>query len=205
MRGTHRIRNLVAAATLVATSGCGGVGLGDLGTLADILVGGGAAGAGQGQVVVEVQQIDTRQQLIQVRTQEGQTGSVSYDANTMVVYQQQQYPVTALERGDIVALQLQERSQGGYYASRIDVQQSVRERTGQVAGQAQQFAGQVGQIDHSRGIFELRMQAGTVTVTLPFNAPQATVQHFNSLRTGHTVRIEGQHLGDGRVELHRFL
>jgi hypothetical protein len=203
MRSILRFPQVVASAALLSTAGCG-AGLGDLGTLAEVLLGSGAPGGGQqGQLVAEIQQVNTRQQTIQVRTQEGQTGAVGYDNRTQVIYQQQQYPVTALQPGDIVAMQLQQAAQG-YYVSRIDVQQTARERAGQGAGQVQQFTGQVGQIDRTRGLFELRMQSGTITVALPFNASQTTVQRFNSLRTGNSVRIEGVHLGSGRVELHRF-
>jgi hypothetical protein len=55
---------------------------------------------------------------------------VLYDQQTVVVYRQQQYPVTALERGDVVNLQLLQTGQNDVYVSRVDVVQSVQERTG---------------------------------------------------------------------------
>lgn len=210
----YSIRHLAAAAfTVVALSGCAGSNLGALG---DIL--GGAMGGGgqqQGQVVVEVQGVDTRQQVIQVRTQEGQQGNVMFDQNTTVVYQNQQYPVTALERGDVVAMQLQQTQQGQTYVSQIVVQQSVQERTGQgtggtiggsgPVGQLQQMYGRVGQIDQARGIFQLQTQQGTYVVTLPYNPGNVTTDYFNRLRTGDNVRVEGTITGNGRVELYRFI
>lgn len=196
------------AALVVATSGCSG-GLGNLGALGDILTGaGGPGGSQQGQLTAEVQQVDPQRQLIQVRTEDGRTGSVRYDQNTQVIYQQQQYPVTALERGDIVVMQIQQDAQGNAYVGRVDVQQSVQQRTGQsgATGQMQQLAGQIRQIDHNRGLFEVQTQSGgVVTVSLPYNAPEATVQYFHRLRTGDSVRLEGTALGSGRVELYRFL
>jgi hypothetical protein len=208
----HSIRHLAAAAfTVTALTGCAGSNLGALG---DIL-GGAMGGAGQqqqGQVVVEVQGVDTRQQVIQVRTQDGQQGNVMFDQNTVVSYQNQQYPVTALERGDVVAMQLQQTQQGQTYVSQIVVQQSVQERTGQGgqgtvggSGQMQQMYGRVGQIDHNRGMFQLQTQQGTVTVTLPYNPGNATTDYFNRLRTGDNVRLEGTFTGQGRVELYRFI
>jgi hypothetical protein len=210
----HAIRHLAAAVfTVVGLTGCAGSNLGALG---DILGGamGGMGGAGQqGQLVVEVQNVDTRQQVIAVRTQQGEQGNVFFDQNTVVTYQNQQYPVTALERGDVVAMQVQQGQQGQTYVSRIDVQQSVQERTGQTGntggmnggGQMAQLSGRVGQIDHNRGTFQVQTQQGTYTVSLPYNPGNATTDYFHRLRTGDTVRLEGTVVGSGRVELYRFI
>jgi hypothetical protein len=122
---------------LTVLPGCaGGGGMGGLGGLGDILgsVMGGAAGTQQQQaqqVQAEVQQLDTQRQRVAIRTSQGQTGSVLYDDRTVVVYRQQQYPVTALERGDIVNMQLVQTSQNEIYVARVDVVQSVQERQGQ--------------------------------------------------------------------------
>lgn len=204
----HAIRHLATAAfTVVALTGCAGTNLGALG---DILGGmGGMGGGQQGQLVAEVQGVDTRQQVIAVRTQQGQQGNVLFDQNTLVVYQNQQYPVTALERGDVVAMQVQQTQQGSPYASRIDVQQSVQDRTGQtgggVGGQYQQMYGRVGQIDVNRGMFQLQTQQGTYVVEMPYNPGAANDDYFRRLRQGDTVRLEGTVIGNGRVQLYRFL
>ncbi|HEX2190005.1 MAG TPA: hypothetical protein VHG51_13955 [Longimicrobiaceae bacterium] len=201
------------AAVLVlalAASACAG---GNLGGLGDILAGAaGLPGSGgqQDQVVAEIQGLDTGRQLIQVRTQDGRTGSLLYDQNTVVVYQQRQYQVTNLERGDVVAIQVRQDTRGNAYASRIDVQQSVQERTGQstggVNGGVQELTGRVGQIDHQRGWFQLQTAyGGTVTVTLPYNPGSTTLSRFNRLRSGDTVRLQGTPVGNGRVELYRFV
>ena len=202
-------RRGVVLAAVLAASGCASGGLGPLG---DILAGAaGLPGSGQqqqGQVVAEIQGLDPQRRLIQVRTQNGQTGSLLYDQNTVVVYQQRRYEVANLERGDVVAIQVQQTNQGSPYASRIDVQQSVQERTGQTgggAGQVQQFSGRVGQIDYQRGWFTLQTSyAGTVTVTLPYNPSSTVVSQFNRLRGGDSVRFEGTEVGNGRIELYRF-
>jgi hypothetical protein len=201
-------RTLSVGTALVAASGCAA--LGTLGTLADVLGGaGGLPGSGgqQGQLTAEVTQVNANQQAIHVRTQDGRSGSLRYDQNTVVVYRQQQYPVTALEPGDVGQFQVQESSGNALYVSRVDVVQSVQERTGQGgSSQLVQIAGQVRQIDHSRGQFELQVQGGgLVLVTLPFNPGTATVDRFNRLRAGHTVSLEGHAVSTGRVELTRFL
>lgn len=201
-------RRLLAVLAVAATAGCGGGNT--LGTLESILgsVMGQPAGAGggTGELAVEIQGVDTQQQAIQVRTQEGQTGAVRYDQNTVVVYQQQQHPVTALERGDLVVMQLQD-VQGTLYTSRIDVTQSVQERTGTGSGSTSlvQVAGRVSQIDHNAGRFVVQMQNGSVTVSLPYNTPQATVEYFHRLRVNDNVRLEARPIETGRVEIHRFL
>jgi hypothetical protein len=127
---THRLRLVVATTLLTTTAGCAGVNLGSIGNVLGGVLGS-VAGVGEqpGQLVVEVQGVDARRQLIHVRTQHGETGAVMYDQNTVVVYQRQQYPVTALEPGDIAGMQVQEIDRNRLYTSRIDVQQSVRDRT----------------------------------------------------------------------------
>jgi hypothetical protein len=208
----NAIRHLAAAAfTAVALSGCAGTNLGALGDILGGAMGGAGQQGQQGQMVVEVQGVDARQQVIAVRTQQGQQGNVLFDQNTVVTYQNQQYPVTALERGDVVAMQVQQTQQGTPYASRIDVQQSVQERTGQqtsggsMGGQYQQMYGRVGQIDHNRGMFQLQTQQGTYVVEIPYNPGAATDDYFRRLRQGNTVRLEGTMIGNGRVQLYRFL
>lgn len=201
-----RSGRLGALAALFSLSACGA-------SLGEILNAGATPGgaAQQSQLTAEVQQVDTRRQEIVLRTQDGRTGSVLFDQNTVVVYRQQRYPVTALERGDVVAAQLQQTSQNALYASRIDVRQSVQERTGQGSpadagsGQRQQFVGQVGEIDSQRGLFQLHLQfGGTAVVSLPPNAPSASVERFRRLRRGEIVRIEGTPRSSDRIELARF-
>lgn len=196
---------VATAALLLTTAACGG---NTLGTLGDIL--GGAVGQpgaqSSGELRAEVRSIDTQRQEIQVATEQGQTGAVRYDQNTAVTYRQQQYQVSALERGDVVRMQVQETSQGALYVSRIEVEQSVQERSGNTGtGALQQYTGRVGQIDYDRGVFLLQTQNGNLTVSLPYNPPQATVDYFRRLRSGDTVRLEATSVGTARVEIYRFL
>jgi hypothetical protein len=199
-----------AGALLFTASGCAGNNLGALGDILGGVLGpaaGGAAGQQTSQVRVEVQSVDSRQQAIHVRTDQGQTGAVLFDQNTVVVFQQQQYPVTALERGDIAVMQVQQLDQNRIYTSRIDVEQSVQQRSGQTgaAGQLRQISGRVSRIDHQTGIFEMQTQQGTFTVVVPNNAGQANLQYFHGLRNGANVSVEGTLNGATRIDLYRFL
>jgi hypothetical protein len=93
--------------------------------------------------------------------------------------------------------------QNTMYVSRVDVQTSVRERTGSSA--LVQMTGRVMSINHNGGTFVVRGTSGDVTVSLPYNAPQATVNYFRQLRVGHEVRLEATMVASGRAEIHRFL
>lgn len=195
---------------LLLTACAGGGGLGALGDILGSVGGlpGGQAGQG-GEIRAEVDQVDTRNQQIHLRTQSGQQGTVRYDDRTEVIYQQERYPVTALERGDLVVVQAQQTSNNEYYAQRILVEQSVQERRGGGVvgggGQVQQLQGQVGRVDTQQGVFELRTQYSVMTVSLPYNTSPTDQDRFRRLRSGDQVRIEGELLSDGRVRLIRFL
>lgn len=195
----------VLTVAMLSMAGCAGGG-----TLGNVLGGvlGGAGGAQQGEVLVEVQGVDTQQQAIQVRTEQGETGAVLFDQNTVVVYQQQQYPVTALERGDVALMQLQQLQDNRLYTPRVDVQQSVQERTGQASpgsGSVFQRSGRVGQIDHQRNTFELQTEQGIYTVFLPQNPGAGMLEYFHTLRTGSNVSVEGTLTGADGITLRRFL
>jgi hypothetical protein len=213
MMNMRNLGQMAAVAVLLPTfSACAGANLGGLGDVLGGVLGQTAGGQQQqAQVMVEVQSVDTRQQAIRVRTNQGETGTVYYDQNTVVVYQQQQYPVTALESGDVANMQIMQTSDNRIYTNRIDVQQSVQERNGgQTAdnpsgGRLQQLAGRISQIDYNRGTFQLQMQQGAVVVALPYNPGQPTNDYFRRLRVGDSVRIEGTLMESGRVELYRFI
>src|SRR3712207_6366416 len=129
----RRIRLVSTLSATLLLGACSGGALGNLGALGQILgqaagVGGGQGQGGQqGQLQAEVQCVDTNNQRLHPRTAQGQTGSVRFDRTAAVVYQQRQYPVTALERDDVVNVQVQQISQNEFYAARVDVVQSVQE------------------------------------------------------------------------------
>src|SRR5918992_3074165 len=85
----------------------------------------GGGGAQQGQVSGYIEGVDTRTQQIAVQQSNGQTVLLLYDNQTAVVYQNQNYPVTALERGDLVTARVQSTQSGGDYTHPGPVDQSV--------------------------------------------------------------------------------
>ena len=203
------VRSAIFAGALVVLTGCAG-GLGGLG---DILGGAGGGGTGgTGEVTAEIRAVDQRSQQIQVRTQDGRTGAIGYDQRTRVIYQQQEYPVSALEPGDVVTLRVQQDTRGNAYTDYIVVRQNVRDvagrgNTGGVYGtQLQRIDGTVLAVDQNRGAFQLRLRNGqTVVVTLPYNPRASERDRFQQLRRDQFVSVEGRFLGQDRFELERFL
>ncbi|HUF12448.1 MAG TPA: hypothetical protein VMN78_05045 [Longimicrobiales bacterium] len=194
---------LALALPLGACAGGGAGGLGDI--LGTVLGGPQPASSNVGQLVVQVQGVDQQNQQIAVLTEDGQRGNVLYDRNTRVVYQQQEYPVTALERGDVVEMRVQEIQQG-LYTDYILVRQSVQQGGGVSGGDASlvQASGTVRQIEYQRGWFDLETSQGVITVTMPYNPPSTTVSQFERLDRGDRVTIEGYLIANDRIELVRF-
>lgn len=119
----RRAYMLALGAALLATSGCSN--LGSIGNILGSVLGGQGAQQRQ-QIDAEIQQVDANGGRLYVRTQDGQQGTIRVDSRTQVVYNNQQYPVTALERGDVVRIQLQQTQNNELYATRIDVLRSAR-------------------------------------------------------------------------------
>jgi hypothetical protein len=202
-------RARVAASALLATalSGCS-----SMGGLGNVLGGVLNQGSGSGnEVSGYVQGIDTRSRQIGIQQGNGQTVAVSYDNQTQVVYQNQNYPVTALENGDQVTLRIQPMQNGGYYTDLVQVNQSVSGSrgsggtSGTYGGNLESIQGTVRGIDQSNGLFALDVNNGNrVTVQLPSNLSRSDYNRFQNLRNGDVVRFNGVYLNNSRVELRQF-
>lgn len=117
MRRTY----IFALGVALVSGGCS-----NLGSVGDIL--GSVLGGQQQQqqqLDAEVQQVDASSGRLYIRTQDGQNGTIRIDSQTQVVFNNQRYPVTALERGDVVRIQLQQTQNNELYATRIDVLRSA--------------------------------------------------------------------------------
>lgn len=204
MTGLMRIKRATAALVMMGSLGaCQSAGaIGDV--LGSVL--GGAGGQGQ-QVQGSIAGVDTRAQAIGLTQTNGQTVSIGYDQNTRVVYQNQNYPVTALERGDQVIMRVVDRGNGAYYTDSVQVTRSVSVADGTVVGggSVQSMQGVVRGIDRQNGQFTLDLSGGTlVTVAMPYNARSADVSRFNALRIGDSARLMGVFVSNTRVELREF-
>jgi hypothetical protein len=127
------MKKLMLAALIVATAACGGSGLGDLGglggTIGDIL---GSSGSNdQSDVrgtVISVTPSDRRIELDVTyvnNLRDSQRGSIYYDNNTTVEYQNRTYRPEDLERGDEISVQ-GANNNGRFLARRIVVLRDVR-------------------------------------------------------------------------------
>ena len=190
-------RGAAAVSTLVVLAACSNTGLGNV--LGSVLGGG-------GKVSGYVQGVDTRSQIIALQSSNGQTVNLQYDNQTKVVYNNQNYPVTSLDRGDQVTASVQTTRNNEYYTDLVQVDQPVQGSNGSTAsGNVQTIQGTVRGIDTQNGLFSLDLGTGTrVTVSMPYSPSRADRNRFQNLRQGDYVRIAGVYLNNTRVELRQF-
>jgi hypothetical protein len=199
MASIHTIRRGAAAALMILSTGaCAGTNLGNV-------LGGVLGGTGGGnQLSGTIRGVDTRSQQISIQTSNGQTVPISYDNQTQVVYQNQNYPPTALEYGDMVTARVQANG-NSYYTDYIQVDQSVNGTGNAGSANVQQLQGTVRDIDRRNGIFTVDVgNYNTITVTLPYNTSSNDVNRFNNLRNGDFVRFYGVYTGQSQVQLRQF-
>ena len=193
--------------TLATMSACSQAG--SLGSVLGSVLGGqqGSQGGQGGQVSGAIQRVDTRAQQITIQQSNGQAVSLGYDKNTKVVYQNQQYAVSALEYGDQVTARVQNANNGAYYTDLVQVDQSVSTTTGGSSGaQLQTLQGVVRRVDTANGWFLIDANNGvSITVSMPYSPSRTDLQRFQNLRTGDNVRLSGVYLNNSRVELRQFL
>jgi hypothetical protein len=193
-------RRGAAASALFVLAGCSNTGLGNV--LGSVLGGGQGGGS---QVSGYVQGVDTRSQYIALQSANGQSVNIQYDNQTRVVYNNQSYPVTSLDRGDQVTARIQSTN-NGYYTDLVQVDQPVQGSNGSASsGNVQTIQGTVRGVDTQNGLFALDVGTGTrVTVSMPYSPRRADMNRFQNLRQGDYVRIAGVFLNNTRVELRQF-
>jgi hypothetical protein len=187
-------------------------------------LGGSSPAPAASELVAEIDRVEASTRQIVARTPDGRVETLSYDERTQVMFRGQSYPVSALERGDVVSMRLAPAGPPRY-VDLISVQQSVQERRGSAgpivpaptapAGPSgpgagplgnQRIEGTVGMIDGQRGLFEVRTpDLGTLVVSLPYNPRGVDVDRFRRLRSGDTVRLSGRLLNAQRFELEQFM
>jgi hypothetical protein len=165
----------------------------------------GAPGAGDHSVVEgQIRSVDLRRSRVEVRDHRDRGRTLHIDRATRVVYRNQQYPVSALERGDVVRVRVVRDRSGTQWADRIDVRESARERGGSYA-RAERLSGTVGTVDGRRGYFTLSPGRNqTLVVYVPARLSRDDERRFERLRRGDRVRVDVVPLGRGTAELVRF-
>jgi len=199
----YRIGRRVAAVGMLAALGaCSSVG-----NLGNILGGVLGRGGQAGQVSGYVQGVDTRSQIIALQQPNGQPVNLLFDNQTKVIYNNQSYAVTSLDRGDQITARVQ-NTDNGYYTDVVQVDRPVQGSAGEAttssSGNVQTMQGTVRQIDQQNGLFTMDVSNTRLTVSMPFSPRRADLTKFQSLRSGDVVRIAGVFLNNSRVELRQF-
>jgi hypothetical protein len=186
----------VLAAAIAACSSAGG-----LGNVLGSVLGG---GNGAQEVDGTIRGVDTQSSYISLQQTNGQNVSLQFDQQTSVGYQNQSYPVTALERGDKVAAFVEQTQNGGYYVDSVTVVQPVS-GTGSRSGALLALQGTVRSIDRTNRVFTLYLNDGSqALVSLPYNPPLTMVNRFNAIRNGDYVTLHGVVIATGRIELRHW-
>jgi hypothetical protein len=198
---TMSARAAAAVLLLLSIDACSSAG--GLGNILGSVLG---QGTGQGnQVSGYVQGVDTRNQQIGIQQSNGQTLAVAYDNRTQVLYNNQNYSVSSLERGDQITARIQQLQNGGYYTDVVQVDRSVSGPSAVQSGNVQLLQGTVRQVDQANGQFLMdASNGGRVTVQLPQQLTRADLDRFRSLRPGDYTRLYGVYLNNSRVELRQF-
>src|SRR5947209_2249675 len=166
-------RGAAGALVLMSIGGCAS-GLGNI--LGGVL---GNGGTGSNELSGTIRGVDSRSQRISIQTSNGQTVPISYDSQTQVIYQNQNYSPTALEYGDLVTARVQANG-NSYYTDYVQVDQSASGNgTGTVSNNVQLLQGTVRAVDRRNGLFTIDMNNyNTLTVTLPNNLSSNDLNRF---------------------------
>jgi hypothetical protein len=187
---------VVLGGGLIAAGGCS-----PLGALDGVVLG---PGDRHSVVDGQVRSVDLRRSRLEIRDQWNRGQTLRIDRSTRVVYRQRDYPISALERGDVVRVRVARDRNGSLWADRIDVRESVRDRGGSY-GRVERVTGTVAHVDSRRGFFTL--DAGrnqTLVVYVPSRVSRDDERRFQRLRRGNRVRVEVVPVGRGTAELVRF-
>ena len=80
------------------------------------------------EFVATVERVNTGSREIDLRPNEGRSRVVGYSEDTHVIYRGREYPISQLEPGDIVAMQLRQDARGNSYTDLIRVQENFQDR-----------------------------------------------------------------------------
>jgi hypothetical protein len=153
-------------------------------------------------ITATVNGVDSVLEEIYLRASGNQHYVVNYSKETRVSDGGGSFPVSDLRVGDQVRVDLRENTGRRLYADRIRLE--GKNSTSSTIG-IRTVEGTVERIVPERGFLELRaLNGGLVTVYVPESTSSSTKERFNRILVGDHVRIEGERLGDDRLELLAF-
>ena len=116
MKFAHRAMSIVALAMpLIGIASC-------MENIA--LIGRPTIAEGESDVRAEVERIDRDSRRLYLRPDKGERRVIAYSADAHVLYRGREYPVTRLEPGDVVALQVKRDGRGESYTDLIRLQET---------------------------------------------------------------------------------
>ena len=150
-------------------------------------------------VTATVNGIDPKLREIYLRTANNQHYVVNYTTGTRVINGGRGAGVNDLRTGDQVRVEIREGTGGRLFADEISLEGAGH------ADAIRTVEGTVERIVPERGFLELRAAGGAlITVYVPEGSSAETRNRFQRIRVGETVRVEGERLGEDRVELLAF-
>ena len=194
---------LTLALTLTAIAGCSD-------NIA--LVGRPTLQLGQDEFVAQVDRLDTSSREIHLQPNSGRTRVVGYCTEARVLYRGREYPVSQLEAGDIVAMQLKQDSRGNSYTDLIRVQESIRDRDQSRGGSIRPGTGNqmsmggwsswTSSAAHSK--YAISPENGSWFLSLTMLGGRMSIIS-GRFGFGDYVKVEGRFLDRERFELENFL
>lgn len=152
-------------------------------------------------ITATVNGVDTRLKEVYLRTASSQHYVVNYTNETRVLDRGREQALSRLSSGDEVRVDVRQGTDRRLYANQI----TLLSTGGDAAAAIRNVQGTVERVLPERGMLELRLVNGQLlTVYMPESASEATKSRFNRVREGDVVSIEGERLGDNRLELLAF-
>lgn len=194
-------RALLLTASLWGASGCAPWG--------DTVWGPRLPSARTAMVEGEIRSVDSRRGRLEFRTARGRTSTVRVDRATRVVYGRRNYPLDALERGDMVRIWLEVDERGDAWADRVEVRRSAVERYGRYEderyrGRVERLDGRVLEVSLGNGYFVVDQGYDRVVVHVPRALDRDEYRRLERLRRGDRVRADVRWLSGDEAALVRF-
>jgi hypothetical protein len=202
-------RALVLTASLLAAPGCARFGDTGWGTR--------VPAARSAVIDGQVWSVDGRRGRLQVRNARGRTSTMYVDRATRVVYRRRNYPVDALERGDVVRVWVEVDERGDAWADRVEVRESVRERYDRYGDDRYGYEdreyrdrielveGRVGEVNLRSRFFTLDTGSNrSLAVYLDDEVDREEYRRIERLRRGDRVRADVRPISGTEAELVRI-
>jgi len=177
---------LALAPLLLVAAACGGLGGSDPAPRSEPV----------GDVAGEVVRVELFERELLVRNTYDRVVRVRYEADTPVFFRGEQYRVENLEPGDVVRVDVLGDREGVLLAQRIDVEQSVQDRTGRVdpPPAIDEVVGEVVRVERMPNVLVLTSAArGTLRIGFSADTPvyyRGERYTVSNLEEGDEVRVE---------------